>query len=103
MAIVDWAGYCYAAKYSDELGLAGIAIRPIYQSCRQVQQFTADAAHELRMPLAAIHATIESKLNTYPLSDSEARSVLEALARQTHRLCQLAQDLLFLSQVDARP
>ena len=30
--------------------LAGVAMRPVYESYRQVQQFTADAAHELRTP-----------------------------------------------------
>lgn len=42
--------------------LAGLAMQPIYQSYQQMQQFTADAAHEFRTPLAAMQATIESTL-----------------------------------------
>lgn len=40
--------------------LAGIAMRPIYRSYQQMQRFTTDAAHELRTPLAAILATVDS-------------------------------------------
>lgn len=31
-------------------GLAGVALEPVRMSYRNIQQFTADAAHELRTP-----------------------------------------------------
>ncbi len=80
--------------------LAGLAMRPVYQSYHQIQQFTADAAHELRTPLAAIRATVESTLDADNLTVTDARGTLQTIDRQNHRLSQLVQDLLLLSRMD---
>ena len=80
--------------------LAGLAMRPVYQSYRQIEQFTADAAHELRTPLAAIRATVQAVLRLPQISETESRSTLETVERQNSRLSQLVQDLLILSRMD---
>ncbi len=80
--------------------LAGRAMQPVYQSYRQIQQFTTDAAHELRTPLAAARATVESFLRSPHLSETDAREALKTLERQNLRLSQLVQDLLLLAQIE---
>ena len=80
--------------------LAKLAMQPIYQSYQQIQQFTADAAHELRTPLAAIRATVESALRVPRLEDWEARETLQVVNRQNQRLSQLVEALLLLSRMD---
>jgi signal transduction histidine kinase len=80
--------------------LAGLAMRPIYDSYRQVQQFTADAAHELRTPLAATGATIESGLLMPQIEEEETRDILRTLLRQNQRLTTLVTDLLMLARLD---
>ncbi|MBW4623364.1 MAG: HAMP domain-containing histidine kinase [Cyanosarcina radialis HA8281-LM2] len=80
--------------------LAGLAMQPIYQSYRQIQQFTADVAHELRTPLAASQATVESALMISVLDENEARDILKTLERQNLRLSQLVADLLLLARLE---
>ena len=79
--------------------LAGQAMKPVYSSYRQMQQFTADAAHELRTPLAAIQANLESTL-TPEATDEDAWDTLRTVERQNHRLSRLVHDLLLLSRMD---
>jgi signal transduction histidine kinase len=83
--------------------LAGLAMRPIYDSYRQIQQFTTDAAHELRTPLAATGATIESGLLMPHIEQEETRDILRTLLRQNQRLTTLVTDLLMLARLDTQP
>lgn len=84
--------------------VAGLAIRPAYQAYRQIQQFTADAAHELRTPLAAIRLSAESISRDHVIADlasgTEAQAVLPVVVRQTQRLTILVNDLLILSRLE---
>ncbi|MDZ8053383.1 MAG: two-component system sensor histidine kinase RppB [Aulosira sp. ZfuVER01] len=81
--------------------LAGRAMQPVYHSYQQMQQFTADAAHEFRTPLAAMYSTIEAaiKLQQEPKSNS---GILDVLKRQNRRLSQLVGDLLLLTRIDQK-
>lgn len=80
--------------------LSGLAMQPIYQSYEQIQQFTADAAHELRTPLAATQATVESALLGPHLSALETQDILRTINRQNQRLTQLVTDLLLLARME---
>jgi signal transduction histidine kinase len=83
--------------------LAGLAMQPIYQAYEQMQQFTANAAHELRTPIASTKAILEVAMADEHLSLTESKQTLSTLHRQNDRLGRLAQDLLLLSRLDAAP
>lgn len=78
-------------------------MRPVLGAYQQMQQFSADAAHELRTPLAAIQATVESVLGQPAPSTVGMRSTLGVIERQNQRLSKLVQDLLLLIRLDGAP
>ena len=73
-------------------------MRPIYQSYRQMQQFTSDAAHELRTPLAVIQTTVEDTRLAEDLP--EVSQNLDIIERQNIRLSRLVKDLLFICRIE---
>lgn len=82
--------------------LAGLSLQPVQSAYQDMQQFTANAAHELRTPLSAAKATVESVLELDNISEGEARRTLGTINRQVNRLTQLVQDLLLLTLIDAQ-
>lgn len=80
--------------------LAGIAMRPIYHSYQQMQRFTTDAAHELRTPLAAILATVDSVSRLPSFTELEARDTLKTIERQLNRFFELVKDLFLLARLE---
>ena len=80
--------------------LSGLAMQPIYQSYQQQQQFTANAAHELRSPLASLLATVEAILRVPQSNPQEMQTMLHTVERQGRRLSHLIADLLFLTSLE---
>lgn len=80
--------------------LSALAMRPLLAAYRQQEQFTADAAHELRAPLANLLAAVEAH-RTQPPADAVAREqMLAAVYGQGQRLSRLIGDLLLLARLD---
>jgi signal transduction histidine kinase len=77
--------------------LSGLAMQPLDRSYQQIQQFTADAAHELRTPLAVTRVAVENALEL-TLDPDRVRSNLEIVHKHLQRLGRLAEDLLWLSR-----
>jgi two-component system OmpR family sensor kinase len=68
----------------------------------RTRRFVADAAHELRTPIAGVQAVAEAVLHQSPDADPEERQRLELLlVRETRRAGALVDDLLDLARIDA--
>ena len=81
--------------------LSGIAIQPVKDSYQSLKQFTADASHELRNPIAMIQTNVQMALN-YPEAEPQLlQRQLQEVERLTKRLGNLVNDLLFLARSDS--
>ncbi len=81
--------------------LSGLAIQPIRDSYQSLKQFTADASHELRNPIATIQTNVQMAL-TYGNTDPQMQQrQLKVVERLTKRLGNLVNDLLFLARSDS--
>lgn len=77
--------------------LGGAAMRPIRQSYQQLQQFTADASHELRAPLAGIVSNAQVGLME-PINPDEQTSRLKTISEVAESMGILVNHLLFLAR-----
>ncbi|WP_041740909.1 sensor histidine kinase [Calothrix sp. PCC 6303] len=86
--------------------LSGKAMEPVHESYLRLKQFTADASHELRSPIALIQTNVQIALTDLEISENEAvmvsqyRQQLLVVERLTKRLGKLVSDLLFLARQD---
>ncbi|MEM6451092.1 MAG: HAMP domain-containing sensor histidine kinase [Cyanobacteria bacterium P01_D01_bin.105] len=79
--------------------LSGLAMNPVRNSYQQLKQFTADASHELRNPIAVIQTNVQVALADP--DEQFQRSQLEVVERLTRRLGRLVDDLLFLARQES--
>jgi heavy metal sensor kinase len=68
---------------------------------RSIRDFTANAAHELRTPLALIRAEVEVALSIKSRSPGEYREACEHVQLESVRMTGLIDSLLMLARVDA--
>ena len=81
--------------------LSGLAMQPIRDSYQTLRQFTADASHELRNPIAVIQTNVQVALSDPDPDPTQTRSHLQVVERLTRRLGKLVDDLLFLARQDS--
>jgi two-component system, OmpR family, manganese sensing sensor histidine kinase len=81
--------------------LSGIAIKPVKDSYQSLKQFTADASHELRNPIATIQTNVQMALSYPDLDPQLQQKQLRVIERLTQRLGHLVNDLLFLARSDS--
>ncbi|MGH2998962.1 MAG: histidine kinase dimerization/phospho-acceptor domain-containing protein, partial [Gaiellaceae bacterium] len=91
-----------AAAFDRMLDALEAAIEEARASDAATRRFLADASHELRTPIAALQASVETLLREQP--ERPERDRLEAAAaRDSERLGRLVNDLLGLARLEARP
>ena len=70
-------------------------------SFRRITQFTADASHELRTPVAIIRTTAEV-IRKKPRSEKEYAAALDGILAESERTTQLVEDLMLLARASRR-
>ncbi|XWK87315.1 MAG: ATP-binding protein [Phormidium sp.] len=81
--------------------LSGLAMEPVRESYQSLKQFTSDASHELRSPIAMIQTNVQVALADPEIELAPHRQQLKVIERLTQRLGHLVDDLLFLARQDS--
>jgi signal transduction histidine kinase len=76
-----------------------LALRPVTDSMRRLEQFTGDASHELRTPLSSIRLNAQVAL-AQDQQPEEFRRHLTAVLSQADRSTRLAESLVLLARLD---
>lgn len=101
LAILGSAGLGMLLAAPAGLYLARRAMRPISRAFEQQQAFVADAAHELRTPLAVLRANAELIERLPDISREELTSEIGGIVGEVDEMSRLVSDLLDLARADA--
>jgi signal transduction histidine kinase len=87
-------------------GLGVMVMRPLLAAERAVleeqRRFLADAAHELRTPVAVLQSELDAA-RAEGNDPAAQRGAVQAIERETTRLARLVDDLLVLARAEAMP
>jgi signal transduction histidine kinase len=89
-----------AAAFDDMLDALERSEATAVASEARTRRFVADAAHELRTPLAGVHAVVEAVMDSSMPAEQRERMHL-LLLRETRRASRLVDDLLAMARIDA--
>ena len=101
VAVGDRAFFCSVAKLAagDRLVVTLRDVTEFRALEKTKRDFVVNVSHELKTPLTAIKGFVETM---EPWAEEENRPYLEIIRRNTDRLIAIVEDLLVLSQLEAR-
>lgn len=76
------------------------SVQPVERSMEQMRAFMADAAHELRTPVAVIRSRVDVSLEQ-PRDAAAYQMILDELRSEVEQLSMLVNDLFTLARADA--
>lgn len=79
-------------------GLSGRIVRPFAESYEKQKRFITDAGHEIRTPLTIIDADLA--VLEMEQEKNEPNEWMEDIQKQTNRLRELTEDLIYLSKME---
>jgi signal transduction histidine kinase len=83
--------------------MAGLVLQPVEDSYKALRQFTDDATHELKTPLAIIKTNVDVALSKKEGTDAGyLRNRLELVNRVVDRMSSIVANMSLLSRLDSR-
>ena len=93
------------ANPNDELGELAITFNAVLdrvdRAMEQQRQFTADASHELRTPVAIIRSEADVTLDTTDATADDYRDALQVIRSGSEQLSRIVNDMFLLARADA--
>ena len=93
------------ANAHDELGELSITFNAVLdrvdRAMEQQRQFTADASHELRTPVAIIRSEADVALDDSDASSADYREALRVIRGGSEQLSRIVNDMFLLARADA--